>query len=112
MVPHYQSSYKKLNQKKASEFCTELGASLLIIDSIIENQYVKYYFDIQEEIWIDGNFDSFRNEWILLNVNEFSNWAPREPNYDKNNETAIIMRPDGLWNDTNQHGKFNFICEF
>ena len=101
-----------MTQIKAYEYCNEVDGSLLIIDSIIENQYVKYYFDIREEIWIDGNFDSFRNEWILQNINEFTNWAPREPNNDKNDETAIIMRPDGQWNDTNQNGEFNFICEF
>ena len=101
-----------MTQKKASEYCDKLGGSLLIIDSLIENQKIKYYFDIREEIWIDGNFDTFRNEWILKNINDFTNWAPREPNNDKNNETAIIMRPDGQWNDTNQNGEFNFICEF
>ena len=81
----------------------------IIVDQCLE---ILKREDVKEEIWIDGNFDSFRNEWILQNINEFTNWAPREPNNDKNDETAIIMRPDGLWNDTNQHGKYNFICEF
>jgi len=108
----YMSFNNKMIQKHASEFCNELDANLLIVDSIVENQYVKYYFDLQEPIWIDGLFDSYINKWNLKSSNNFVNWAPYEPNNDKNAETRIIMRPDGLWNDTNQNGKFNFICEF
>lgn len=103
---------KKMNMYNAKIHCAKLGSSLLIIDSIIENQYVKYYFDIQENFWIAGNYDSYRRKWILQNVNEFTNWAPGEPNYDNNIETAIVMRPDGMWNDINQHEKHKFICEF
>ena len=73
---------------------------------------MNYYFEPQEQIWIDGIFDSYTNKWNLKSSNNFVNWAPNEPNNDKNAETRIVMRPDGLWNDTNENGKFNFICEF
>ena len=96
----------------ATNYCINLGGNLLNIESFIENQYVKYYFDTRETIWIEGNYDSYNQKWVLENVNEFSNWAPGEPNNNHNTETVIVMRPDGMWNDVNQHEKHKFICEF
>ena len=103
---------EKMNKYDATIYCDKLDGNLLVIDSIVENQYVKYFFDIQEAIWIDGNYDLDSGKWILKNVNDFSNWAPREPNNDQNNESAIVMRPDGMWNDINQYDEYKFICEF
>ena len=111
-----KNNYSFINEKmdiyNATNYCINLGGNLLIIESIIENQYVKYYFDVQETIWIEGNYDSYNQKWILQNINEFSNWAPGEPNNNHNTETVIVMRPDGLWNDVNKYEKHKFICEF
>ena len=103
---------EKMIKVNAFKYCNNLNAKLLTIDSLFENKYITYLFDLKKPVWLNGYFDSLSNKWLLNSNNSFVNWAPHEPNNNKDNESMIIMRPDGKWNDINQNIKNSFICEF
>jgi len=86
----------------ALSFVQARGGNLPVINSAEENEFLANA--VNGNFWLaytdeasEGNFEWFGGS------STYTNWAPGEPNNHNNNEDHVHMKPNGTWNDINEH---------
>ncbi len=105
----------------AKRYCESLGAHLATISSREENEYVYQYITSKgyQSAFIGLFYEDTENnwKWVTKEDTTFINWAPGEPNSDRENYAMFYYKyTDGTWNDgnlsTTQNTEHVFICEW
>lgn len=93
----------------------ELGGSLVTIDSVQENNWIRANFSNfggtsrnlmlgLNDVTLEGTF-----EWVSGEALTYTNWAVGEPNNGAGGEDYVQMVPGGLWNDFDGNGSHAII---
>jgi hypothetical protein len=102
----YAITSDKCTWDEAKQFAEQQGGYLVIIESQEENDFVKETYRISLEadadiLWIglsdvaeEGTF-----RWVNGEIPAYTNWAPGEPNNDKDMQDYGHMYIDGTWDD-------------
>lgn len=90
----------------AQNFAQSLGANLVSIQSMTENDCVlsgltNLGLPPSEVVWIGFSDETVEGtfEWYDQSPVTFTNWAPAEPNNSGGDEDCVQIYPDGSWND-------------
>ena len=103
---------------QAQKHCQSLGAGLVKINSPEENEFVLNLVAKEspslKQVWIGLHWYSGAFYWYDVSVPLYKNWAPNEPNGNKNEPCAQMFidgrldflptRAAGYWNDVSCHG--------
>ncbi|KAK7488395.1 hypothetical protein BaRGS_00020369, partial [Batillaria attramentaria] len=101
-----------VNWPAAHDICRTLGANLVEIDSMSENQFildlVHQHASHRDDQWIWLGIQDFLRDgdWRLASTGQkvnFTHWLRGEPDDNDHNEggsDCVEMRPDGYWEDT------------
>ncbi|XP_052763276.1 perlucin-like [Mya arenaria] len=111
-VPH--------NFTEAQRACRDMGAHLVHIESIDENNFIKdrVRHEYPQTNWWIGLVDYVQEGyWMwaddLAHLQEFEDWAPGEPNASSDVENCgeLHRNLNFQWNDYECHWPINSICE-
>ncbi|KAM9331906.1 collectin-12-like isoform 2-T2 [Pholidichthys leucotaenia] len=101
----------------ARESCDFQSASLLIVNDMEEQKWLKKRASGKGFFWIGLTDKEVENVWRWLDGTEptFTQWKPGQPDnwshgHEKGEDCAGIIR-DGLWNDFSCEDLINYICE-
>ncbi|MFN7014081.1 MAG: PKD domain-containing protein, partial [Bacteroidia bacterium] len=95
---------QSMTGSQAQAFAQTLGANLISIQSLAENQCIMSELNRLNQtgvIWIGFNDENVEGtfEWYDQSPVTFTNWAPGEPNNSGGNEDCVQIYPNGFWND-------------
>ena len=120
----FKTAYKSITWEEARLNCKKLGGHLVTITDSSEQEIVSELIG-RQAYWIGaiggGEHSSF--QWITDETFDYTNWADGEPNNVATKENAVMLYPDGSWNDIEKDkteiayknaGKVNmhYICEW
>ena len=110
--------------EEAKAYCESLGGYLAVINDELENAALYNYMTRYGYSSAYFGYSDSENEgiwkWVSNDTSNYANWAPGEPNQERNTEDYAMFYfkyTDGKWND----GDFNgntvqdtsaFICEW
>ena len=115
---------KSITWEEARLNCKKLGGHLVTITDSSEQEIVSELIG-RQAYWIGaiggGEHSSF--QWITDETFDYTNWADGEPNNVATKENAVMLYPEGSWNDIEKDkteiayknaGKVNmhYICEW
>lgn len=95
---------QSMTGSQAQAFAQSLGANLVSIQSLAENQCLINDLNSKNQggvIWIGFNDENVEGvfEWYDGSPVTYTNWAPGEPNNSGGNEDCVQIYPNGSWND-------------
>ncbi|XP_033108741.1 uncharacterized protein LOC117110226 [Anneissia japonica] len=102
---------------KSRDACQEIGADLLVIESLEENVYITSKMAEIPEVgpaFIGMDDIEIEGEWVWVNGDRvgdyFTNWKSGEPD-NKNNQDCGLILSDGTWSDNYCSRELTSICE-
>ena len=96
---------------EAKKLCETKGGHLVTISSQEENDYV---YGLMQTGWIGANDIDEEGSfaWVTGEPFGYSNWRADEPNNASDNEDAVQMWEEGVWNDYSGDNILPFVCEY
>ncbi|KAM6330426.1 hepatic lectin-like [Alca torda] len=108
----YSFSTETMSWSDAQEICTDQGAHLVIINSEMEQNFLKdnirsgtYWLGVTDQL-VEGT-------WVWTNGEQgnLSYWNTWKENKDKDQKDCGIIEPGGIWNDERCSHSNRWICE-
>lgn len=127
---HYYMLYTDATKWETANFkCMKRGGHLVVINDAEENDFVHELTKQRPAVWIGLSRSMGTWKWVALSSqSEFFNWAPGEPNIDRNAKNLksgvgvnVCMRNDnpnvslqGMWDDCfgDDNGVTGYVCEW
>lgn len=108
---------KTVTWDKSVEICKKYNASLVTIESIEKQFFLKIFGWLGTMFWTSAHKD-LNGKWKWINGNDilYTNWGEGEPNNQGGNQNCIrvwdaVSNGTWKWDDTNCDGVF-VVCEF
>nr|AAL29932.1 lectin 2a [Girardia tigrina] len=100
---------------EAIQSCKARGMVLVRVTSAEDNTIVNGYANkvLADTYWLDGNDHTNEGTWVDARGNQlpYKNFAPHEPNGNKNENCLMVYRVNGMWNDLNCVARIWAICQ-
>ncbi|RWS20735.1 C-type lectin domain family 17: member A-like protein [Leptotrombidium deliense] len=107
----FKADDQKTSFVKRIKMCSSLNASVLLINSEVENSFIQKHF--AGKYWLGATRYQGTEAFIKINNGEtawFTKWHDGEPNNSDGNENCIEIN-NGKWNDVNCLAELYGICE-
>ncbi|XP_061472650.1 C-type lectin domain family 17, member A-like isoform X3 [Rhineura floridana] len=97
----------------AKQDCEKEGAYLLIVNSLVEHNFLVKHLGNEQVFWIGLSDTNKEGEWLWLDGSRvsLSFWGAGEPNNAGHREDCATLRFNGKWNDALCSLKEYWICK-
>ncbi|XP_040469792.1 hepatic lectin-like [Falco naumanni] len=109
----YSFSTEVMSWSDAKETCADQGAHLVIINSELEQNFLKDNINNSSTYWLGVTDQLEEGTWIWMNGERtsISYWNTWKENKDKDQKDCGSIGPDGIWNDDRCSHSNHWICE-
>ncbi|XP_069737702.1 hepatic lectin-like [Phaenicophaeus curvirostris] len=109
----YFFSTETMSWPDAEEICTDQGAHLVIINSDLEQEFVKDNINSSSTYWLGVTDQLQEGNWVWINGERtsISYWNMLNENKDRDQKDCGIIGPGGIWNDDRCSYSNRWICE-
>ncbi|KAM6188733.1 C-type lectin domain family 17, member A-like [Sarcoramphus papa] len=109
----YSFSTETMSWPDAKEICADQGAHLVIINSELEQKFLKDNINSSSTYWLGVTDQLEEGTWVWTNGEHtsFSYWNTWKENKDKDQKDCGSIGPDGIWNDDKCSHSNHWICE-
>lgn len=94
----------------ATDRCAADGAHLVVVDSMVEHDYLRTLINTDAWIGLDDLTVEASFQWVTGATSTFRRSTGMEPN-NAGGEDCTYMRDDGTWNDTGCEDEKRVLCE-
>ncbi|XP_032845156.2 CD209 antigen-like protein A isoform X2 [Tyto alba] len=109
----YSFSTEKMSWLDAKEICADQGAHLVVINSELEQAFLKDSINSSSTYWMGVTDQLEEGTWLWTNGERtsISYWNTWKENKDKDQKDCGSIGPDGIWNDDRCSHFNHWICE-
>lgn len=113
----YKLSTTSVQWEEAADECSKIGAYLVEVNSIEENQYIaKTFLKKGTIVWLGGSDLDSEGQWVWKKSKYplgYQGWQKSEPNGGVLENCLHIyeFNQDGVWNDINCARYMPYLCE-
>ena len=109
--PHRYKAYAQgTDYDTAIDRCAADGAHLVVVDSMVENEYLRTLITNDAWIGLDDLTTEGTFRWVTGATSAFRRFIGTEPN-NAGGEDCTYLRDDGTWNDTGCEDSKRPLCE-
>ncbi|XP_074666730.1 C-type lectin domain family 17, member A-like isoform X1 [Strix aluco] len=109
----YSFSTETMSWLDAKEICADQGAHLVIVNSEMEQNFLKDNMNSSSTYWLGVTDQLEEGTWVWTNGERtsISYWNTWKENKDKDQKDCGSIGPDGIWNDDRCSHFHHWICE-
>ncbi|XP_026723414.1 CD209 antigen-like protein A [Athene cunicularia] len=109
----YFFSTETMSWVDAKEICADQGAHLVIVNSEMEQNFLKESINNSGTYWLGVTDQLEEGTWVWINGKHtsISYWNTWKENKDRDQKDCGSIGPDGIWNDDRCSHFNHWICE-